>query len=67
MNIQDLSILKNKCLINGQWLSHSELVDVHNPADGKTLTQVPKMEGIEIKLAIEAANRALSSWKSLTA
>ncbi|MFT7494912.1 MAG: succinate-semialdehyde dehydrogenase/glutarate-semialdehyde dehydrogenase [Alteromonas macleodii] len=67
MNLQDLSIFKNKCLINGQWLSHSELVDVRNPADGKFLTQVPKMEGVETKLAIDAANRALNSWKSLTA
>ncbi|MGK0306555.1 MAG: succinate-semialdehyde dehydrogenase/glutarate-semialdehyde dehydrogenase [Gammaproteobacteria bacterium] len=67
MNLQDLSIFKNKCLINGQWLSHSELVDVRNPADGKILTQVPKMEGVETKLAIDAANRALNSWKSLTA
>jgi succinate-semialdehyde dehydrogenase/glutarate-semialdehyde dehydrogenase len=67
VNLQDLSIFKNKCLINGQWLSHSELVDVRNPADGKILTQVPKMEGVETKLAIDAANRALNSWKSLTA
>jgi succinate-semialdehyde dehydrogenase/glutarate-semialdehyde dehydrogenase len=67
VNLQDLSIFKNKCLINGQWLSHSELVDVRNPADGKFLTQVPKMEGVETKLAIDAANRALNSWKSLTA
>jgi succinate-semialdehyde dehydrogenase/glutarate-semialdehyde dehydrogenase len=67
VNLQDLSIFKNKCLINGQWLSHSELVDVRNPADGKTLTQVPKMEGVETKLAIDAANHALNSWKSLTA
>lgn len=67
MNLQDLSIFKNKCLINGQWLSHSELVDVRNPADGKILTQVPKMEGVETKLAIDAANRALNAWKSLTA
>jgi succinate-semialdehyde dehydrogenase/glutarate-semialdehyde dehydrogenase len=67
VNLQDLSIFKNKCLINGQWLSHSELVDVRNPADGKILTQVPKMEGVETKLAIDAANRALNAWKSLTA
>jgi succinate-semialdehyde dehydrogenase/glutarate-semialdehyde dehydrogenase len=67
VNLQDLSIFKNKCLINGQWLSHSKLVDVRNPADGKIITQVPKMEGVETKSAIDAANRALNSWKSLTA
>jgi succinate-semialdehyde dehydrogenase/glutarate-semialdehyde dehydrogenase len=67
VNLHDFSIFKNKCLINGQWLSHSELVDVRNPADGKILTQVPKMDGIETKLAIDAANCALNSWKSLTA
>jgi succinate-semialdehyde dehydrogenase/glutarate-semialdehyde dehydrogenase len=67
VNLHDFSIFKNKCLINGQWLSHSELVDVRNPADGKILTQVPKMDGIETKLAIGAANCALNSWKSLTA
>jgi succinate-semialdehyde dehydrogenase/glutarate-semialdehyde dehydrogenase len=67
VNLHDFSIFKNKCLINGQWLSHSELVDVRNPADGKILTQVPQMDGIETKLAIDAANCALNSWKSLTA
>jgi succinate-semialdehyde dehydrogenase/glutarate-semialdehyde dehydrogenase len=67
VNLHDFSIFKNKCLINGQWLSHSELADVRNPADGKILTQVPKMNGIETKLAIDAANCALNSWKSLTA
>jgi succinate-semialdehyde dehydrogenase/glutarate-semialdehyde dehydrogenase len=67
VNLHDFSIFKNKCLINGQWLSHSELADVRNPADGKILTQVPKMDGIETKLAIDAANCALNSWKSLTA
>ncbi|AGH46163.1 NAD-dependent succinate-semialdehyde dehydrogenase [Paraglaciecola psychrophila] len=67
MNLQDLSIFKNQCLINGQWSSHSELIDVRNPADGKILTQVPYMDGIETRLAINAANHALSSWKSLTA
>lgn len=67
MNLQDISIFKNKCLINGEWLSHSELADVLNPADGKRLTEVPTMDGSHTKLAIDAANNALGSWKSLTA
>jgi succinate-semialdehyde dehydrogenase/glutarate-semialdehyde dehydrogenase len=67
VNLDNLSIFKNKCFINGQWLSHSELVDVRNPADGKILTQVPKMGRVETKLAIDSANYALSSWKLLAA
>lgn len=67
MNLQDLSIFKNTCLIDGKWLSHSELVNVRNPADGKILAQVPNMDGSDTKLAIDAANCALRSWKSLAA
>lgn len=67
MNLQNISIFKNKCLINGHWLSHTALVDVTNPADGKVLTQVPFMGEAETTLAIDAAQQALEPWKLLSA
>ncbi|WP_340676771.1 NAD-dependent succinate-semialdehyde dehydrogenase [Paraglaciecola sp.] len=67
MKLQNLSVFKNKCLINGLWLSHPALVDVTNPADGKVLTQVPFMGEAETILAINAAQQALDPWKSLSA
>lgn len=66
MMLETLSIFKNKCLINGQWLSHASLVDVTNPADGSLLTHVPFMGATETTLAIDAAQQALGSWKLLS-
>tara|TARA_R110000751_G_scaffold116604_2_gene216292 strand:+ start:42471 stop:43913 length:1443 start_codon:yes stop_codon:yes gene_type:complete len=64
--LETLSVFKNKCLINGQWISHGSLADVTNPADGTRLTHVPFMGAAETTLAIEAAQQALGSWKLLS-
>jgi malonate-semialdehyde dehydrogenase (acetylating)/methylmalonate-semialdehyde dehydrogenase len=50
--------------INGVWMdSHGELVDVVNPATGKTIGKVPSSTADELKLAVDAAKEAFPEWR----
>jgi malonate-semialdehyde dehydrogenase (acetylating)/methylmalonate-semialdehyde dehydrogenase len=54
--------LKN--YINGEWVdSHGELMDVVNPATGKTIGKVPSSTAEELKLAVDAAKEAFPDWR----
>ncbi len=65
------SSLLNKTLayVNGQWVAAAsgKTLAVHNPANGEFLAEVPDMSAAEASAAVEAANRAFSSWKKTTA
>ncbi len=69
LQLRDPSLLKNLCLIDGQWLAAKEgaTIDVNNPATGELLVAVPKMGEAETQLAIDAAERAFVQWKAKTA
>jgi len=53
--------------IDGQWVGadSDDTVDVVNPANGKTLAQIPKMGKAETRRAIAAANAALAEPQDL--
>jgi succinate-semialdehyde dehydrogenase/glutarate-semialdehyde dehydrogenase len=55
--------------IDGQWVGHPEgkTFGVNNPANGKSLAQVPDMGTIEAQEAIEAAAQAFELWRKQTA
>ncbi|MBJ2141337.1 NAD-dependent succinate-semialdehyde dehydrogenase [Delftia acidovorans] len=67
--LRDASLLKNLCLIDGQWLAADDgsRIDVHNPATGESVGHVPRMGEAETQRAIAAAERAFSLWKQQTA
>lgn len=67
MKLSELSIFKQDCLINGEWLSSGSKIDVVNPSTGKVIAAVPKLGSIETNQAIEYANSALKKWKLETA
>ncbi|WP_279110569.1 NAD-dependent succinate-semialdehyde dehydrogenase [Bartonella apis] len=69
MKLSDKSLLKDKCLINGQWLSakNNETISVTNPADGEVVGNVPSLSANEVETAIEASNAAFQQWRKLTA
>ncbi|ROZ71307.1 NAD-dependent succinate-semialdehyde dehydrogenase [Ramlibacter sp. WS9] len=69
MNLQDPSLLKTQCLIDGAWAAADSgaALAVHNPATGVLLAQVPDMAGAETQRAIDAAQRALEPWRARTA
>ena len=69
MKLNDKSLLRQQCYIDGEWLDadSKETIDVTNPATGAKLGTIPKMGTAETRRAIEAANRAYPAWRAKTA
>ncbi len=69
MNLQDTSLFRQQCYIDGAWADadSGESIDVTNPATGETLGSIPRMGAGETRRAIEAADRALPAWRAKTA
>ena len=68
-NLDDAGLLRRHCYVNGQWTAADSgaLFDVHNPATGRLIAQVPLSGAAETRRAIEAAERALPGWRRKTA
>jgi len=69
MDISNKELLKDKCYVNGHWISSysKQIIKVNDPATLNIIGSVPKCGVNETKSAIEAANKALPSWKAKTA
>ncbi len=69
LNLKNTSLLKTKSYINGQWLDadSGKTFDVKNPASGEVITSVADLGVDETRRAIEAAEKAMQSWKNKTA
>lgn len=69
MQLQDPTLLRQQCYINGEWLDalSAETIEVTNPATGERLGSTPNMGEEETQSAIDAANQALPAWRALTA
>lgn len=69
MLLNDPSLLRQQCYINGQWCcAHSaQTVAIANPATGAVIANVPMMGQAETQAAIAAAEAALPAWRALTA
>ena len=65
-NLTNTALLKNHCLINGEWRPavSGETEDIFNPATGEVITAVPYMGETEAIEAIEHAEKALAGWKA---
>ncbi|MEO8388764.1 NAD-dependent succinate-semialdehyde dehydrogenase [Polaromonas sp.] len=67
LNLKDPSLLREQCLVAGQWISAAQTIAVTNPATGAVIAQVPKLGAAETRQAIEAANHAWPAWRARTA
>lgn len=67
MNLSNVDLVKNTCLINGQWLDSAKKFEVKNPANGEILALIPDFGELETKKAIEAAHKTFQIWKSKSA
>ena len=69
MKITDSKFYRDKCYINGEWVSadSGETISVNNPATLEEIGTVPKCETAETRRAIEAANTAWPEWKAKSA
>jgi len=67
LNLQDPSLLRDQCLIDGQWISSEHRIDVTNPATGARVGSVPRLGAAETERAVLAAQAAWPVWRARTA
>ncbi|MBC8012553.1 MAG: aldehyde dehydrogenase family protein, partial [Methyloceanibacter sp.] len=66
MQLSDPHLLKNQCLIGGEWVGTPKL-EVNNPATGALIGRVPDLGASETRAAIEAAHVAFPAWSGTLA
>ncbi|KAK9693981.1 Aldehyde dehydrogenase family [Popillia japonica] len=64
-----MGLLKDKVLINGEWVSAATKAtfNVKNPRNGSIVGAAPHMDASDAAVAIEAANEAFKTWQNVTA
>ena len=69
IQLSDPALLKTQAYIDGQWRNSDkgETFDVINPATGEVIATCASCGTDETRLAIEAAQEAMLSWRQLTA
>jgi len=69
VKLQDSSLLRTQCHINGDWVGPADKGDlsVRNPSTGEEITRVATVDADGTRAAIEAANAALPAWRDRTA
>jgi succinate-semialdehyde dehydrogenase/glutarate-semialdehyde dehydrogenase len=69
MQLNDPNLFRQQAYIDGAWqdADSGQTLQVTNPATNEVLGSVPKMGAAETRRAIDAANRALPTWRALTA
>lgn len=67
--LQDMSLLKTRCLVNGEWVEAKAKTThpVTNPATGEVIAETPHLSPEEIPAVIEASRIAQKKWAALTA
>ncbi|PRB76164.1 NAD-dependent succinate-semialdehyde dehydrogenase [Pseudomonas sp. MYb185] len=62
-------LFRQQCYVDGRWIDAGtgKTLDVHNPANGELVGQVPVLEADEIDTAVNAAATAFRHWRSRTA
>jgi len=61
------SLIRDKALINGEWVTSNETFEVTNPVNGKAITKVPDLGRKETDQAIDQAYEAFQTWRWTTA
>src|SRR3546814_12408935 len=55
-------LMREACLIDGQWVTADKWIAVDNPATGERIGRVPRCSGKQVEQAIDAAARAMIPW-----
>lgn len=69
LNLNDPSLFREQCYINGQWrdADNGKTVQVTNPADGSVIAKVPFMGTRETVSALQHAREAQAKWGGMLA
>lgn len=67
--INDKSLFKTQCLINGQWVDSADdkTIEITNPFDGECIAMVASVSKLQVKEAIHVADNAFKTWKETSA
>ena len=66
MTLNDIDIFKQACLINGEWVTTSDCLEVDNPATGEVIATIPQLDADAVIQAVTAANDAFKLWRKKT-
>jgi len=68
MQVSDQGLVRTQAFVDGQWIDadSGETLAVSNPATGETIAEIARCGTAETRRAIEAASRALVSWRQKT-
>ena len=61
------TLIRDRALINGEWVSSQQTFDVTNPVNGKVITKLPDCGAQETQQAIDAAYETFQTWRWTTA
>ena len=69
MELNNKSLFREKCFVNGQWSDSEEgkTIDVNNPATMEIIGKVPNFSAEQTKSVIDKADDAFQTWKNTTA
>lgn len=65
--LQDRSLFRQACYIDGKWVEGKSASNVDDPATGEVIGTVPKLGAAEARQAIDAAAQAFPLWRKRTA
>ena len=65
MPLKDTDLIRSRCLINGRWVGApaGAVIEVTDPADGRRLGTVPRLDAAAVQAAIDAAAAAWPAWR----
>jgi succinate-semialdehyde dehydrogenase/glutarate-semialdehyde dehydrogenase len=63
--LKDPSLLRAAAYVDGAWISRGDAgtFTVTNPSTGAVISQLPALSRGQVKVAVEAAGRALAGWR----
>ncbi|XP_015438345.1 PREDICTED: succinate-semialdehyde dehydrogenase [NADP(+)] GabD [Dufourea novaeangliae] len=66
---RSMHLLKDLAYINGKWVgaSSKQMFPVHNPVDKSIINNVPDMDVVDTRAAIDAASKAFESYRATSA
>ncbi len=65
MRLNDPTLLKTQCFVNGEWIG-TGAISVTNPANGQEIARVPSFGAEETRQAISHAQAAFGPWAAKT-
>jgi succinate-semialdehyde dehydrogenase / glutarate-semialdehyde dehydrogenase len=65
--LEDKSLLREQCYVDGEWVDAAETLPVTDPASGEVIATVPKLGRADVARAIAAADKAMQGWAAMSA